>query len=282
MNNLAKLKRVFILSSLILNLTLVAVAQNAVEKFSTEEDFKEDLKFNVCKNEERLEAVKKLFKAKGATEDDIKIEKFKNVENLVVTKKGKSEDTIVVFGAHYDKVSDGCGAIDNWTGIVIIANLYKSLRSFSTEKTYIFVAFGKEENGLLGSEAMAKTIPKEKRENYCSMINFDSFGFTYPQVLDNVSNSKMTKIAKEIAKEMNFPFSNASLEGTADADSASFLKREIPAITFHGLSNKWQEYLHSSKDKLENVNSQSVFIGYRFALSFLANVEKSKCNTFQK
>lgn len=256
-------------------------AQTKTVKLSTEDEIKEDLKLVSCKNAERLETVRKLFQKLGAADEEINIEKFKDVENLVVTKKGKTDETIIV-GAHYDKVNEGCGAIDNWTGIVIIANLYRTLKTLTTQKTYVFVAFGKEELGLLGSEAMAKAIPKEKRVNYCSMVNLDSFGFNYPQVLDNVSSAKMTKAAKNVADEMKIPFSNASLAGTADADSTSFLKRNIPAITFHGLSNKWQEYLHGSKDKLENVNAQSVYIGYRYTLNFLAKVDANSCDAFGK
>ncbi len=247
----------------------------------TEETLKEDMKLHACKNGERLEAVKKLFREKGAVEDEIRVEKIGNVENVIVTKKGKTEETIVV-GAHYDKVPAGCGAIDNWTGIVIIANLFKTFRNIPTDKTIVFVGFGKEESGLVGSNAMARSIPKEKRPQFCSMVNFDSFGFTYPQVLTNTSSPRMTKFAKELATEVKMPFADASLAGVADADSSSFLSKEIPAITFHGLSAKWSEYLHTSKDKLENVNHQSVLIGYNFAHLFLSRLDARPCNAFRK
>src|SRR5205823_1677856 len=137
---------------------------------------------------------------------------FKDIQNLVVTKKGKSDETIVV-SAHYDKVRDGCGAIDNWTGIVIIANIYRSLRDVDMEKTVLFVAFDKEELGLFGSNAMVKAIPKDRRDFYCSNINLDSFGFTYPQVLDNASTPKMAEMVKMLAEELKMPYAHASLEG---------------------------------------------------------------------
>jgi ATP-dependent RNA circularization protein (DNA/RNA ligase family) len=54
---------------------------------SSENEIKDDIKLNVCKNEERLEAVKKLFQKMGAKDTDLKIEKIKDVENLVITKK---------------------------------------------------------------------------------------------------------------------------------------------------------------------------------------------------
>jgi len=239
------------------------------------------MQMHVCKNDERFEAVKNLFKKMGASDNDLKVENFDKVQNLTVTKKGKTNETIIV-GAHYDKVNEGCGAIDNWTGLVIVANLYGTLRQYQTEKTYIFVAFGNEEKGLVGSEAMAKSIPKENRPQYCSMVNFDSFGFNYPQVLSNASSPKMTKFAKDLAKEVNMPFSEASLAGTADADSTSFVSKNIPAITFHGLSNKWLEYLHSSKDKIENVKPESVLVGYKFGYLFLTRLDQGTCDMFRK
>ena len=260
--------------------TIFVIDLNAQSlKLSTEEELLADMKTVPCKYEERLESVKKLFIKMGAKESDISTEKFKEGENLIVKKKGETGETIVI-GAHYDKVKEGCGAIDNWTGIVIIANIYKALAQFSTNKSYVFVAFDKEEAGLLGSKAMVKAIPKENYPQICSMVNLDSFGFAVPQAPSNMSNSKMTKLAKETAKEMEINFADAAIEN-ADADSSSFLDKKIPAITFDGLSDKWQNYLHSSNDNLGNVNMKSVFIGYRFTLSYIAKIDSLDCKAFR-
>ena len=235
---------------------------------------------NFFKNSDRIEAVKKLFIKIGAPEADLKVEKINDVENLLVVHKGKTEET-VILGAHYDKVSDGCGALDNWTGIVVLANLYRTIKDFDTQKTYVFAAFGKEELGLIGSDEMARAIPKEKRANYCAMVNFDSFGLAYPQVMTNISDTKLIDLAKEVAGEMKLPFAQARIEN-ASSDSESFRKQKIPAIGFHGLTDKWRDYLHTTKDKVENVNSQSVYIGYRFALNYLVKIDAKGCGEFRK
>lgn len=248
-------------------------------KISTEDEIKENINLAPCKSEERMENVKKLFVSMGAKDDDISTEKFKEGENLVIRKKGNSDEMIII-GAHYDKVKDGCGAIDNWTGIVIIANLYKTLSQFSTNKSYKFVAFDKEEAGLLGSKAMVKAIPKENYPQFCSMVNIDSFGFAAPQSPSNMANSKMIKLAKETAKEMKIDFADAAI-GDADADSSSFLDKKIPAITFDGLSGNWQKFLHTSNDKIENINSQSVYLGYRFILNYIAKIDALGCGAFK-
>ncbi|MGI8556236.1 MAG: M28 family metallopeptidase [Pyrinomonadaceae bacterium] len=252
-------------------------AQNA--NVSTADEIKEDINVVPCKSEERQAGVKKLFIKMGAKENEISTEKFKDGENLVIKKKGNSDETVII-GAHYDKVKEGCGAIDNWTGIVIIANIYKTLSQFPTNKSYVFVAFDKEEAGLLGSKALVSVMPKENFSQICSMVNIDSFGFTAPQSPRNLSNSKMVKLAKDTAKEMQVDFADSAIEN-ADADSSSFLAKKIPAITFDGLSNNWQKFLHTSNDKLENINPASVFVGYRFVLNYVVKIDALGCHDFK-
>jgi Zn-dependent M28 family amino/carboxypeptidase len=265
---------------LVLTLSWTLHAQETKPKLATKDEMSEQLRAAPCKNSDRFEAARKLFQSMGAQDSDIETAKFDEVKNLVVRKKGRSKETIIV-GAHYDKVSDGCGAIDNWTGIVTIANLYRTLSTVETEKTYLFVAFDREEIGLVGSNAMAKSIPKENRTDYCAMVNLDSFGFNYPQVMDNATTPKMRERAEVLAKELKMPLAHAAI-ANADADSSSFKSRDIPAITFHGLSNNWQQYLHSSKDKFENINVASVFIAYDFVLRYLAGLDTVGCGEFRK
>lgn len=244
---------------------------------STQEAVAESVKLVPCKKEERLETVKKLFAQMGAKETEITLEKFDKdkISNVVVRKKGKTDETIVV-GAHYDKTSDGCGAIDNWTGISIIAHIFKTVSQIDTEKSYIFVAFDQEEAGLLGSDEMVKAIPKENRRQYCAMVNFDSFGFAAPFSLQNASSSKMVSMARKLAEKNDFKFVDAAIVG-ADADSSSFKSRDIPSITFSGLDNKWKDYLHTKNDRLEKINMSSVYFGYRFGLLFIADLDATVC-----
>jgi len=148
---------------MLLLLSAMATSASAQqEQAVTQANIENDLKSFVCKNDERLEAAKSLFKNAGVAESDVSIVSTGQVHNLVIVKKGESDESIVV-GAHYDKVSAGCGVIDNWTGIVIIANLYKYLLHFKSKKTFVFIAFDREEEGLVGSNAFASAIPKEKR-----------------------------------------------------------------------------------------------------------------------
>ncbi len=261
----------------VLSFSTQAFAQQNSSPVSSQKQIEESVKLAPCDSKNRFNTVENLFEKLGAKKEDISIEKFNKgeISNLVVRIKGKTDDTIII-GAHYDKTKEGCGAIDNWTGITIIAHLYQSMTQLKPEKTYLFVAFDGEEKGLLGSDAMARAIPKEKRQQYCSMINFDSFGFALPQIMENTSTSKLAATAKKIAKSMDFSLAEASILN-ADADSSSFERRDIPSITFHGLDNNWQKYLHSDNDKIGKINFTSVYYGYRFGLVFITKLDKMAC-----
>ena len=263
----------------ILAIANFAVAQSAKTAVA-EETIRADMKLHVCKTKDRFEAVKGLLKTKGITDTDFTVVNHDNVENLIFTKKGQTED-IIVIGAHYDKVGYGCGALDNWTGIVVLANLMAAYKGVVTEKTLVFAAFGREEEGLLGARMFVKQIPKENRAQYCSMVNLDSFGMTYPNVISNTSNARMVEFAKQVAEEVKMPFIAPSIVD-ADADSTAFNEKDIPAITLSGLTSRWKEYLHGDKDKIENVNQQAVFVGYNFASLFLSRIEPKPCDAFRK
>lgn len=255
------------------------IANDAPSKVSGLEDIQKDFAAVPCEDKERLAAVKALYEKAGAAPADIKIEQFDNVENLVVVKPGASAEKIVV-GAHYDKTADGCGAIDNWTGQVALTHLYQTLRDIPLKKTLVFVAFGREEKGLVGSRAMTKAIPDDQLPQYCAMINIDSLGLGPPQVADNMSSKALATFTGELAKEMEIPFAHASI-GRANSDSSSFVAKKIPAVTIHGLNNDWSKVLHSSRDQASKVNAASVYLGYRLALGMVVRLDQAACNAYR-
>lgn len=246
---------------------------------STREQIGEEFKNVPCKNEERQRAVKALFERMGAPSSEIIVEKLKGVENLVVRKIGASEEKVVI-GAHYDKVDLGCGAIDNWTGIVAIAHVYRAFQNVTPNKTLVFVAFGREEDGLIGSEAMARAIPKDDQKQYCAMVNIDSLGMGYPQVTDENSSHKMGLLAETLAEKMKVPFAHSSFVG-ADSDAHSFKAKGIPTMDIHGLTSRWRSYLHSSSDNVSNVKIESVYLGYRFVLAAVISIDTARCDSYK-
>lgn len=254
-------------------------AQNSSTKVSDLEQIKQDLVTSPCEDKERLAAVKSLFERAGAPSSDVTIDKYKNVENLVVIKKGESPEKIVV-GAHYDKVADGCGALDNWTGVVTLSHLYRTLNGVPLKKTLLLIAFGKEEKGLVGSRAMTNAISKDQVVEYCAMINIDSLGLGPPQVADNMSSKKLGQFTANLAKEMKMPFGHASIKG-ANSDSSPFVSKKIPAVTIHGLNKDWPTILHSRNDQPSKVNPANVYLGYRLTLAMIVRLDQSLCDAYR-
>jgi Iap family predicted aminopeptidase len=251
-------------------------------RISTTEELRSEFDSVPCKNSDRLKTVKALFERMGAKSEEIAVEKVRGVENVLI-RKAADKETVekIVIGAHYDKVPDGCGAIDNWTGIVALAHIYRSVKDLPLKKNIIFAAFGKEEEGLVGSSGMAGGIKKEQAAEYCAMINIDSLGLAVPQTLDNVSSKKLIDLTVALAKEMKVPFTQARING-ASSDSASFIGKKIPAVTIHALNNDWRRILHSSNDQASKINHESVYVGYRVALALLFRVDSADCQEFRE
>jgi Iap family predicted aminopeptidase len=246
---------------------------------STADEIKAEFNDVVCDNGKRQAAVKALFEKMGAPAADISVVKLGSVENVILRKSGATAETIII-GAHYDKVSRGCGAIDNWSGIVAMAHIYRSLRNVHSQKTLLFVAFGKEEEGLVGSKAMVKAMSQEQAAQVCAMVNLDSFGMGAAQAAPNMSSKKLMGLAETLAKRMKIPYGDAAIPD-AGADSMSFIDRKIPAITLHGLANDWMKVLHSDNDKPASVNAESVYIGYRLALAIVVEIINVPCNAWR-
>ena len=257
-----------------------SVATGQGDILSTVEQIQNEFDSVPCKKQERLPAVRALFEKMGAKTEDIQSQKTNGVENFVVRRSTNPPglDTVII-GAHYDFLGGGCGAIDNWTGIVTLAHLYRTIGKLSPRKNILFVAFDREEQGLVGSSAMARAIKKEEISHYCAMINLDSFGLAVPFALANVSSPSMIRLSEEVADQINVPFVTATIS-SADADSSSFVRRNIPAITLSGLSNDWDSILHSKKDQAGKIQPASVYFGYRIALAMWGRIDEAPCDAF--
>jgi aminopeptidase YwaD len=250
-------------------------------RISTPEEIRSEFDSVPCKNGDRLKAVKALFEKMGAKTEEIAVEKARGVENVVIRKAAANDSPEkIVIGAHFDKVPAGCGAIDNWTGVVAIAHVYRTIKDLPLKKNIVFVTFGEEEKGLLGSSAMARAIKKEQVAEYCAMINIDSLGLGAPQAADNFSNKRLVDFTETLAKEMKAPFGRGELVG-GNSDSTSFNRKGIPALTIHSLINEWQKILHSDNDNPSRVNHDSVYLGYRLALSLLVRIDEADCQSFR-
>ena len=258
--------------------SFAARSQQSDLTISTPEEIRKDLQKVPCSRKERRFDIRNLFQKMGASPAEID-DKVADVWNISTSIPGKSTDQIVI-GAHYDFRPPGCGAIDNWSGIVAINHLYRSIKSAPLNKSVIFVTFDGEEAGLAGSAKLVNKIPKDQLPRYCAMINIDSLGLANPFAMTNSSSPKMISLASEQAAISQIPFSSTPIPG-ADADSSSFRMVGIPAITLSGITGNWYEILHTKKDQQKRVNPASVYLGYRLALAVWNQIDSAPCEAFR-
>ena len=163
----------------------------------------------------------------------------------------------MVYAGRTTVHGDGsCGAIDNWTGIVTIAQIYRTIKDMNFNKSLVFVGFGKEEKGMVGSKAMVKQFRKEEVKQYCAMINVDSLGLSNPQVMTNISHFKLQKLASEEAARLAIPFQFVNIKN-ASSDSAPFMDKNIPALTIASLPSEWPDVFHSKHDQANRIKIEN-------------------------
>jgi alkaline phosphatase isozyme conversion protein len=93
--------------------------------------------------------------------------------NIVAIKEGESADRLIV-GAHYDSVPVGEGYSDNATGIGLLLETAARLKSQPTPYTLVFVAFGAEEKGTVGSRYYVRSMTGLERKATIGMIDLDA------------------------------------------------------------------------------------------------------------
>ena len=104
----------------------------------------------------------------------------KNVSNVIVKKKGRVNDAIVI-GAHYDTVPGSPGADDNASSVAVMLETAKLSRAIHNENTLVFVAFANEESPCYGTENMGSMVYADSLRNsgvsVRVMICLESIGY---------------------------------------------------------------------------------------------------------
>jgi len=224
-------------------------------------------------NAEREQVVIELFEKAGADRDQIKLQPIgRGRSNVYVVKKGKS-DKVIVVGGHYDKVSRGHGTIDNWTGATLVVNLYQAMKDADTDATFVFIAFGREEEGLIGSREYLSDLPREARGKIDSMVNLDTLGVDGTFSWKNNSDREMLDLAMKTSKESGRKLEEVRLWG-GDADSSSFRRYGIPAITLFGASQKVIfDIIHSANDTIKAFVFPHYKNAYLLTLAYLQKLD---------
>jgi hypothetical protein len=176
---------------------------------------------------------------------------------------------VIVIGAHYDHLGRGGsgslaqrsgeihhGADDNASGtagVIELARLFTSQRP-RPKRTIVFVGFGGEEEGLLGSNYYVNH-PFLPLANTVAMINMDMIGRMKDRklVIGGVGTAKEWRdiIAKGTADSSRSFSLTLNEDGYGPSDHSSFYGKQVPVLFFW--TGTHADY-HKPSDTFEKIN----------------------------
>ena len=209
---------------------------------------------------ERMIEVQEHYVAKSRLKPKNKVKTY----NIIATLPGKDKilkEEYVVIGGHYDSVHNTLGAIhngadDNASGTSMVLELFeKFAASNSNKRTLVFMAFGGEELGLLGSKYFVNnpTIDLSKVQ---LMVNLDMVGRLDKEGKDlqlgGVSTAvNFSTILHPFLMQKDLNISDLGKGIFSRSDHYSFYKKDIPVLFF--FTGIHPDY-HSSSDDADKIN----------------------------
>jgi hypothetical protein len=190
--------------------------------------------------------------------------------NVVCVLPGTGERVIIV-GAHFDRVPQGDGVADNWSGASLLPSLYESVKVEPRQHTFVFIGFTDEEKGLVGSGYYARRMKPDQVAATDAMVNLDVLGLTTTEVWASRADPRLTRALVHVAKALELPLHGLDFDQVGSTDSESFRLRKIPTITLHSLTQQSEDagILHSRKDKFEVVNLEHHYDSYHMLAVYL-------------
>ncbi len=205
-------------------------------------------------------------------------------ENVIGERLGREKpDEVVIIGGHLDSISefpltDAPGAEDNASGVAAALSAAAAFRNLSFKRTVRYVAFGGEDNGLLGSTAYAEYCAR-KGEKIIAFLNADMVSYDeeygarddygvaygeYPWLFDYI-------------KRVNSLYDNGMICERFEyrgSDHKPFWDRGYAALAaIHGRATtpggKGYIWYHSPDDTLDKLSPD---VGARFARDYAATL----------
>lgn len=181
------------------------------------------------------------------------------------------KNEVIVIGAHIDHLGYGLygslyagndkqihnGADDNASGtagLLEIAQKIATMKRDVLKRSILFIGFGAEEAGLLGSAYFTKSKLFEKM-NVTAMLNMDMIGRLTDDKLiiyGTGTSPVWDGMLDSLNNEYNFKVTKIP-DGFGPSDHSSFYAKNIPVL--HFFSGTHTDY-HSPSDDFEKINSE--------------------------
>lgn len=231
------------------------------------------------------------------------IEHEVTTQNVVALLPGSDpalKNEYLVVGAHYDHLGWGGkgsgsrrpdttaihnGADDNASGVAAVLEIAEKLAYSSKppKRSILFMAFGAEEMGLLGSKFFTSN-PLIDKTQIKQMFNLDMVGRLNPDnptltVGGTGTGEGMENFLHENASDRYFKLSTTP-DGYGPSDHASFYIEDIPVLFF--FTGITKEY-HTPEDDVETINIIGEKAIADYAYDLINNIaSREKTFTFQE
>jgi putative aminopeptidase FrvX len=228
-------------------------------------------------NKQREANLKQIFTEAGCDDQHLSEQAVKGskLPNVICVLPGSSDKEIIV-GAHFDRVSESDGVVDNWSGASLLPSLYEAVKIAPRTHTYIFVGFTDEEQGDVGSSFYVRQMTNQQAGAIDAMVNMDTLGLGPTKVWASQSDQRLIAALAYIANRLNASIERVDVDGLGWTDADTFAARDIPRITIHSLTQKtWDAHiLHSSKDNISAMRLDDYYQTYRLLAAYIAYLDQ--------
>lgn len=243
----------------------------APQMLHSQDELLQKLRLAPSRDLSRLQTIRQMFKAAGCqrpSQHDVPSRRGINLS----CRTGSQQQKTIVVGAHYDKVSEGRGVADNWSGSILLPVLFEQMNQQDTRYIFQFVAFGFEEEEMLGSRAFVGQLEKNAVTPVVAMINLDTLGMK-PVVVDPRSDRKLYCLVQQLARERNIPIAGRRYLHEISGDWEPFKKDGIPILNLHSLDRRGLEVIHSKRDRISAVNFDVYYQTYQLISELLLQLD---------
>lgn len=157
-----------------------------------------------------------------------------------------------VTGGHFDSVLSSPGGNDNASGTAAVLETARVIAKRGHQRNDCFIAFGAEEDGLLGSAHFVRSLSREERRQLTAMINLDMVGTL--SRWEFIGDDSMLDLAEQAARELGIPGSVGRLPPNVGSDHLSFKDAGIPVLMLYRDDNR----LHTPADTAAIVDPGSL------------------------
>lgn len=229
-------------------------------------------------NKQREATLKQMFAEAGCDDQHLseQLVKGSKLPNIICVFPGSS-DKVIIIGAHFDRVSEGDGVIDNWSSASLLPSLYEALKNEPRKHTYIFIGFTDEEQGEIGSRFYARQMTETRVAATDAMVNMDTLGLGPTKVWVSHSDKQLTNAILYMANKLSLSVTGVNVEQIgASSDAEQFAQRKIPRITIHSFTQESfnSRIIHTSKDKLSAMRLDDYFQTYRLLVAYIAFLDE--------